>query len=108
MELCKALEAEINQKLVEPFTNFLNGNKTEFLKTNQTGEKQGRPIYFTYLAKVVDQVNYPKMKSLTLGEYHFILKLTLEKDYALKDYGVFLDTICAASWLLSANVYEKT
>jgi hypothetical protein len=107
MELCKALETEINQKLVEPFTNFLNGNKQEFLKTNQTGEKQGRPIYFTYLAKVVDQVNYPKVQSLTLGQYHFILKLTLEEDYALKDYGSFLDTICTASGAVIGKMFME-
>lgn len=107
MELCKALEVEINQKLVEPFTGFLNGNKAKFLKTNQTGEKQGRPTYFTYLAKVVDQINYPKVRSLTLGQYHFILKLTLEEDYALKDYGVFLDTVCATSGALIGKTFRE-
>jgi len=105
MELCKALETEINQKLVEPFAAYLNGNKSEFLKIHQTGESKYRPSYFTYLAKVIDGVNYPEINSLTLGQYHFILKLTLEGDYALKEYGEFLDWICPASGAISGKTF---
>ena len=93
MELCKALETEINRRLVEPFPMYLNGNKSEFLRVSQTGEHKDKPSYFTYLAKVVDQPNYPEFNSLTLGQYHFVLKLTLENDYALKEYSKFLDWI---------------
>jgi len=93
MELCKALETEINKVLVEPFANSLNGYREEFLRVNQTGRKNGMPTYFTYLAKVVDDKHYPGMKSLTLGQYLFVLKKTLEGDYALDEYGNFLDTI---------------
>jgi len=93
MELCKALETEINNVLVEPFVNYLDGCREEFLRVNQTGRKNDIPTYFTYLAKVVDNKHYPGMKSLTLGQYLFVLKKTLEGDYALDEYGNFLDSI---------------
>lgn len=48
MELCKALETEINRTLVAPFLESLNGNRDEFFKINQTGESKGKPRYFTY------------------------------------------------------------
>jgi TolA-binding protein len=104
MELCKALETEINQRLVSPFIAYLNGNMSDFLKIHQTGETKDGPSYFTYLAKVVDQENYPEVTSLTLGQYLFILNLTLQDDYALKEYSDFLDWICAAS----GAVFGKT
>lgn len=91
MELCKALETEINRVLVEPFVRNLNGNGREFLKTNQIGKSKGKPVYFTYLARIVDLKHYPEVKSLTLGQYHFVLKRTLEQEYALKEYQDFLN-----------------
>jgi len=106
MELCKALETEINQRLVSPFIAHLDGNMSEFLKTHQTGETKDRPLYFTYLAKVVDRTHYPEVTSLTLGQYHFILNLTLQQDYALKEYGDFLDWICAASGAVIAKPFS--
>ncbi len=42
-------------------------------------------------------LRYPMVNSLTLGQCHFVLKLTLEGEYALKDYGDFLDWLCATS-----------
>jgi hypothetical protein len=107
MELCKALETEINRTLVEPFVVYLNGNKSEFLNISQTGENKERPSYFTYLAMVVDRVNYPEVKSLTLGQYHFVLKRTLEGDYALKGYTDFLDEICATSEAIIGKTFLK-
>ena len=107
MELCKALETELNLRLVKPFTISLNGNKSEFLRLNKTGESKGRPSYFTYLAMVVDEANYPEVKSLTLGQYNFVLKLALEGDYALKEYGGFLDGICAASRTVIGKTFLK-
>jgi hypothetical protein len=97
MELCKALEVEINNTLVSPFTKFLNGNEKEFLKINQIGANKGKPRYYTYLAQVVDQHNYPETTSLTLGQFHFILKHALRGDYALKTYGSFLEQIHSSS-----------
>ncbi len=93
MELCKALETEINTSLVIPFARHLNGDKSEFLKINLTSDNLSRPLYFTYLAKVVDQENYPEIISLTLGQYIFVLDHTLEGDFALSQYGDFLDKI---------------
>ncbi len=93
MELCKALETEINRVLVKPFARNLNGNEQEFLKINQISESNGNPVYFTYLAKVVDQENFPEVTSLTLGQYHFVLKRTVEQEYALEEYQAFLDKI---------------
>ena len=97
MELCKALEVEINNTLVSPFAKYLNGNEKEFLKTNQIGQNKGKPRYYTYLAQVVDQHNYPETTSLTLGQFHFILKNALRGDYALKAYGSFLEQIYSLS-----------
>ena len=97
MELCKALETEINRSLVKPFPEYLNGNEEEFLIINQIGETKGKPLYFTYLAKVVDRQNFPEITTLTLGQFHFALRRTLEGDYALKEYGDFLDQISPSS-----------
>lgn len=107
MELCKALETELNRMLVDPFVKNLNGNQAAFLKINQTGESKGKPIYFTYLARVVDQENHPKVTSLTLGQYHFILKRTLDGDYALKEYSYFLAKACSASEVIIDREFLK-
>ena len=97
MELCKALETEINRVLIEPFPEYLNGNGEEFLIINEIGAAKGKPLYFTYLAKVVDMENFPGITSLTLGQYHFVLKKTLDQDYALKEYGDFLGWVAHSS-----------
>ena len=97
MELCKALETEINRALIKPFPEYLNGNGEEFLIVNEIGAAKGKPLYFTYLAKVVDMENFPGISSLTLGQYHFVLKKTLDQDYALREYGDFLERIAHSS-----------
>ncbi len=97
MEICKALETETNKVLVRPFVNKMNGCSEEFLRVNQTGTQKGKPTYYTYLAKVVDNVNYPEIKNLTLGQYLFVLKKTLEGEYALDEYGDFLDKVSETS-----------
>lgn len=97
MELCKALEAEINRTLVAPFLNYLKGNEREFLKVNQVGESKGKPRYFIYLGQVVDRLNYPEISTLTLGQYYFVLQRTIKGDYALRAYKKFLDRTCSSS-----------
>ncbi len=105
MELCKALETELNKRLVEPFIGYMNGKKSEFLRINQTGESKGKPTYFTYLARLVDSVNYPQMDSLSLGQYHFVLKLALDGDYALSEYANFLGEICGVSGTIIGKTF---
>ncbi len=105
MELCKALETELNRRFVEPFKVYLNGKKSEFLSINKTGQNKERPSYFSYLAKVIDQANYPEVNSLTLGQYHFTLKLTLEGDYALSEYRDFLNERCGASGTIIGKAF---
>jgi hypothetical protein len=61
------------------------------------GETKGKPLYFTYLAKGVNRQNFPQITTLTLGQFHFVLSRTLEDDYALKEYGDFLDHIIPSS-----------
>jgi len=100
MELCKALETEINRKLVYPFAKKIAGCSGEFLKINKIGETKGLPVYFTMLAKVVDKQNYPETTSLTLGQYLFVLKKTLEGEYALDEYGNYLESILDASKII--------
>lgn len=97
MELCKALESEINRKLVTPFVEHLNGNRADFLNLNRTGEQQEKPIYFTYLAKVVDNEHYPEVNALTLGQYLFVLKRVIGGDYLLKEYAQFLNRVGVSS-----------
>jgi len=96
MELCKALEVELNRKLIKPFVGYLKEKKSDFLRINQTGKTKDGPSYYTYLARVADQTNYPEVTSLTLGQCHFALKLALEGDYALSEFANFLDQTCAA------------
>jgi len=103
MELCKALETTLNQILVAPFIEYIKSNQAEFLRINQTGEKNNKPVYFNYLSKLIDQKNYPEITSLTLGQYHFILKRTLDHDYAMQDYARFLDRIQADSGINIEN-----
>ena len=91
MELCKALETELNRKLVDPFVTFMEGKESEFLRIHQTGTTGNGPSYFTYLARVLDRDNYPNFNGLTIGQYLFVLKLALEGDYALSEYRLFLD-----------------
>jgi len=105
MELCKALETELNKRLVEPFIGYVNGKKSEFLRISQTGESKGKPTYFTYLARVVDSVNYPQIDSLSLGQYHFVLKLALDGDYALSEYADFLGEICGVSGGIAGKAF---
>jgi hypothetical protein len=100
MELCKALETKLNQTLITPFVKYIDNNQAEFLRVNQVAEKNKKPLYYTYLANVVDQVSFPEITSLTLGQYHFILSKTLTGDYALQEYAVFLDNIHAQSGII--------
>jgi len=96
MELCKALETEINNKLVWPFVKEIDGAE-HFLSINKISEIKGLPIYFTMLAKVVDNQNYPEITNLTLGQYLFVLKKTLEGEYALDAYGNYLENMSDSS-----------
>ncbi|MCP4021294.1 MAG: hypothetical protein GY729_05585 [Desulfobacteraceae bacterium] len=100
MELCKALETEINRKLVRLFTDNLNNRCESFLKVNKTGQTDGLPVYFTMLARVADTRHYPETTGLTLGQYLFVLKKTLEGEYALDEYGAFLETIFDSSGIV--------
>jgi len=93
MELCKALETEINQKLIRPFIKNLNEKSEQFLRTNKTREIKGLPVYFTMLAKVADNQNYLEITNFTLGQYLFVLKKTLEGEYALDKYGDYLENV---------------
>ncbi len=97
MELCKALETEINRALIVPFTKEMNQHSETFLKINKTGEIKGIPLYYTMLAKVLDNKNYPEITTLTLGQYLFVLKKTLEGEFALDDYASYLDSIFESS-----------
>ncbi|MCP4551730.1 MAG: hypothetical protein GY834_06755 [Bacteroidetes bacterium] len=97
MELCKALETEINNKLVWPFVKKINGEKEHFLSINKISEIKGLPVYFTMLAKVADNQNYPETTNLTLGQYLFALKKTLEGEYALDAYGNYLEKMSESS-----------
>lgn len=107
MELCKALETEINRTFVEPFVEYLNESSDEFLKINRTGDNKNRPFYFTYLANIVDGVNFPEVTALTLGQYHFVLKRTLDGEYALKEYCNFLDEVGSAGAIIGKAFLKK-
>jgi hypothetical protein len=91
LEYCKALELEINKKLITPFVDYIKEDKEEFLKTCKTGERKNKPKYFGYLPMIVDEENYPKMTSLTLGQFNFLLKRCLKDEYAFREYKRFLE-----------------
>ncbi len=100
MEMCKGLETEINNKLIKPFVENITGSEKNFLWVNTLGVKKGLPVYFTWLAKVVDTRNYPEIKGLSLGQFHFVLKKTLEDEFALRDYGDFLNRVAKFSGVI--------
>jgi len=105
MELCKALETEINRTLVTPFARNLGGEKANFLKINHIGDDHSRPFYFTYLAKVVDEENYPDIVSLTLGQYLFVLDHAQQGDAALNHYREFLNEINRSAGTVIENIF---
>jgi tetratricopeptide (TPR) repeat protein len=107
IEMCKALETEINRTLVEPFLKYLDGNGDHFLRINKTGEKKRKPFYFTYLAKVVDRENFPEVTTLTLGQYHFVLDRTISGEQALREYRDFLDELCCTSSVAMGRAFLK-
>lgn len=90
MELCKALEFEINRVFVAPFRAYLGEGVDEFLKIEHTGTRKNQPTYFTFLSKVIDQENYPEVTTLTLGQFLFVLRQTLNNEYSLQSYKRFL------------------
>ena len=47
------------------------------------------------------------MDSLSLGQYHFVLKLALDGDYALSEYANFLGEICGASGGIVGKAFLK-
>lgn len=97
MELCKALETEINLKLVQPFITALGDDTGTFLAANLTGYAKGLPAYYSMLARVADKVHYPDTTTLTLGQYLFVLRKTLEGDYTLDAYGNYIEHLQAGS-----------
>ncbi|MCP3872685.1 MAG: hypothetical protein GY699_05945, partial [Desulfobacteraceae bacterium] len=58
------------------------------------------PVYFTMLAKIADIQNYPETTNLTLGQYLFVLKKTLEGEYALDAYGNYLENMFDSSGII--------
>lgn len=107
LEWCKALELEINRKFITPFVEFINNDKDNFLKLNKTGERKNKPKYFSYLPMVVDEVNYPEMTSLTLGQFHFVLKRSLKNEYAFQEYRKFIDEIFSSEKMALAQLFLK-
>ena len=91
LEYCKALELEINKKFVIPFIEHIKEDKEEFLKLHQTGTRKNRPKYYGYLPMVVDENNYPRINSLTLGQFYFSLEQSLKNNYILQDYKRFIN-----------------
>ena len=85
--------------------NILPYYHKKFLRVNRTGNFKGKPTYFTYLAKVVDNTNCPEITSLTLGQYPFVLKKTLEGEYALDEYGDFLDQFTATTGICVWRIF---
>lgn len=91
LEYCKALELEINKKFTAPFGEYVIDRKEQFLKNDQTGERNNKPTYSSYLSMVVDEKNYPSINSLTLGQFHFALKQSLKNSYNLQEFREFID-----------------
>jgi len=45
------------------------------------------------------------MDSLSLGQYHFVLRLALDGDYALSEYADFLGEICGATGAIVGKAF---
>jgi tetratricopeptide (TPR) repeat protein len=104
VELSKAIEVELNDKLIKGFIAYLKGNEkqTAFIRSNLRRTTNGRPLYHTKLAYIVDSKNYPEMKTLSLGQINLLLHdsidgrtgTTVFKDFIqrkCKDPSYFLD-----------------
>jgi len=91
LEYCKALELEINRRFITPFIDYIKEDREDFLKICQIGVKKNKPKYYGYLPVVVDENNYPRVNSLTLGQFYFSLEQSLKHDYLLQDYRQFID-----------------
>jgi hypothetical protein len=92
-EWCKALDLEINKRLVIPFVDYIKGDKEEFLRLHRTGKRKNKPKYFSYLSRVVDDENYPEINALTLGQFHFALKESLKYEYSFKQFRQFIEEV---------------
>lgn len=90
LEWCKALELEINNRFVLPFISYIAVEKKSFLKENTVGKKKNKPKYFSYLPLVVDEIHYPNITTMTLGQYDFLLKNSLKGEFSLRFYKQFL------------------
>ena len=93
LEWCKALEFEINTRFIGPFIDYLGDRAAEFLRVNTTGNKKGKPKYFSYLPLVVDQYHYPAITTVTLGQFDFLLKHCLRGEFSLQEYTAFLSQL---------------
>ena len=71
-------------------------------------QHQGKQRYFTYLAQIVDQRNYPGITTLTLGQYHFTLQRALKGEYALIKYRNFLDHLLKSCNVQIGRSFLKT
>jgi tetratricopeptide (TPR) repeat protein len=80
VELAKAIEVELNDKLIQRFVTYLKGNGTleAFIRENLRRTKNGKPVYHTKLGYVVDSEHYPEMKNLSLGQINLLLRGSIE------------------------------
>ncbi len=91
LEYCKALELELNKKFVLPFVDYIQEKKVSFLNGDKTGTRNNKPKYHSYLSMVVDDVNYPEIKFLTLGQIPFLINKCLTNEYSLLEYKRFIE-----------------
>jgi len=55
----------------------------------------------------VDKLRQKYWSPYENGQYHFVLKHTLKGEYALREYGVFLDQVCSSSKITVGTTFLK-
>lgn len=94
VELSKAIEVEVNNKLVNQFCRYLkkNGKEEQFTKENLKKTSNGKPIYYTKLAYLVDDTNYPEIKNLSLGQIKILLEDSIKGYIGTNVFKEFIKT----------------
>lgn len=94
VELSKAIEMELNDKLIVPFIEYLKRNQKteEFLSQNIKKTIGGRPVYYTRLAQLVDDRNFPKVKNLSLGQIGALLDNSIKEFRGTESFVKFIKT----------------
>jgi tetratricopeptide (TPR) repeat protein len=110
VELSKAIEVELNDKLINQFCRYLktNGKEEQFMKENLKKTCNGKPKYYTNLAYLVDNKNYPDIKNLSLGQIKNLLEDAIKGYIGTSTFRVFIEShLSIPEYFLSKRRFPK-